>query len=588
MLLRSTIIYLLAFGAFATAASPRLLLTPVNATQDALWRPRFHPTGWGTRSAGHVQDPAAPFQDSAGVWHVLPDCWPTTWNAVVDVPPTTPAAGTALGWCHYSSADLVRWTRHPPSVWFDATPDAPNSTAFFHGNCGTGGGALNVNGELVVYCPHGTGVHAFVGKLPSNGTGVSPSDPRWRLALADRAPPGLGCDDPSWSPGCALVKPPAEVLGPKGGTSDPGAPWQSSVDGNWWTVWGSRGAGGARAFAYRESSSAPPGTLRKFDFNTTMFHTPTLPVQRCHAYAGPGRNCSAPPELAGDMECPDTFELGGSQVMLGSLGCGSLGTSSWWRAPGLWTPGTQMAVASAGVLDFGVAYAFKSARASHGEARQARRVLFAWVMEQWCDAGCRYFTGCPSAAAPAVDWDGTLSLPRELRASPEGGLTQRPVREVASLRRTAGAVHWGPTAVTPGDALRLGRGRAVEVNLTVAMPGHGACVGLDVLSSPREATTVLLNGTSGKVAVVLRRSSVGTVGARLPVLASLADIPPAARRNVRVFVDHSVIEVFVDERIVLTARAYPALVESDAVTLWASGAKGEVERVDMWQMEEVA
>ena len=35
---------------------------PVNVTQDRMWRPRYHPVGWGTLSSGHMQDPAAPFQ----------------------------------------------------------------------------------------------------------------------------------------------------------------------------------------------------------------------------------------------------------------------------------------------------------------------------------------------------------------------------------------------------------------------------------------------------------------------------------------------------------------------------------------------
>ena len=56
-----------------------------NATLDSYWRPTYHPTGYaaGVATAGHVQDPAAPFQDAHGLWHVFPDCWPTTWNSRV-------------------------------------------------------------------------------------------------------------------------------------------------------------------------------------------------------------------------------------------------------------------------------------------------------------------------------------------------------------------------------------------------------------------------------------------------------------------------------------------------------------------------
>ena len=54
-----------------------------NETLSGYWRPRFHPTGFTADGLGHLQDPSAPFQDAAGIWHVFPDCTPMTWNAGV-------------------------------------------------------------------------------------------------------------------------------------------------------------------------------------------------------------------------------------------------------------------------------------------------------------------------------------------------------------------------------------------------------------------------------------------------------------------------------------------------------------------------
>ena len=62
---------------------------PINATLSGFWRPTFHPTGFGalaSEAIGHLQDPSAPFQDAAGLWHVFPDCTPETWNAAVQSP----------------------------------------------------------------------------------------------------------------------------------------------------------------------------------------------------------------------------------------------------------------------------------------------------------------------------------------------------------------------------------------------------------------------------------------------------------------------------------------------------------------------
>ena len=96
------------------------------------------------------QDPSSPYQDRKGIWHVFPDCWPTTWNDKV----VGGGGGSQLGWCHMTSKDLVRWTNHGPAVWFDPSPAFPNGSGF-SGNCGTGGGAINAKGELVAYwCVH--------------------------------------------------------------------------------------------------------------------------------------------------------------------------------------------------------------------------------------------------------------------------------------------------------------------------------------------------------------------------------------------------------------------------------------------------
>ena len=516
---------------------------PVNTTQELLWRPTYHTTGaFVGGGAGHLQDPAAPFQDANGLWHVFPDCWPSTWNDAVE----GGGGGGELGWCHVSSPDLVHWTSHPPVVWF-------GQGKTFGGNCGTGGGGINAAGEYVVYCPHDiSGVNTFV---HPNATNLN--DGR-RFELVDRPPPGKNCSSSGWSPGCAFVPPPPSVMG-KDFPSDPGTPWKSSVDGAWWNVWGNRGGPGALVYALRETPAAhnstePAGSLRHFEYNSTFFSTPNMPPQRCEAYADTSiRNCTAQPEPASVFECPDTFELGGRQVLLGSLGCSSLGAAAWWsgHAGVLWPTagGAPMEAARQGLVDFGNMYAPKSAASFDGK----RRVLFGWVMEQWCDAGCRGLgglaSGCTAEQLPHVSFDGALSLPRELTIdSSDGSLLQAPVAEVALLRLADGAVHRGALTIVPANAVRVASGRALEINVMIDMPAPGSIVGIDVLSSASEATTVTIDGSTGKASIVLARSSAGTVGARLPVRATLRDLTlePGDTVDLRIFVDHSILEVFVN------------------------------------------
>ena len=46
--------------------------------------------------------------------------------------------------------------------------------------------------------------------------------------------------------------------------------------------------------------------------------------------------------------------------------------------------------------------------------------------------------------------------------------------------------------------------------------------------------------------------------------------------QIHVFVDHSCIEVFLNDRFAITARAYPTSDDSEEVRLWSSGADATV------------
>jgi predicted ribosomally synthesized peptide with SipW-like signal peptide len=190
--------------------------------------------------------------------------------------------------------------------------------------------------------------------------------------------------------------------------------------------------------ALGQNSEFKEGELRHFAYNGTFFHGAHMPVDRCLAYSAPGTNCTASPGDAGVVECPDVFDapsvntnvntnepadevptnvvptnvvptnvvpanvapanvvptnvapanvvpmdanahgMGTQQVLIGSLGCGGMGTTAYWSAES-WIPGTTFTPRAEGVLDFGIMYAPKTAASFDGR----RRVMFGWVMETW-------------------------------------------------------------------------------------------------------------------------------------------------------------------------------------------------------------
>ena len=239
-----------------------------------------------------------------------------------------------------------------------------------------------------------------------------------------------------------------------------------------------------------------------------------------------------------------------------------------------------------GIIDFGVMYAPKTARSFNG----SRRVLFGWVMESWCSEGCRYGPVCGWDSTPPVSWDGAAALPRELTVDQATGhLLMDPVAEVATLRVPGSKRSLGPWPLSPTDpAIAVMRGRGVELNITAHAPTPGTSLVVNVLCSsppphPGECTSIVVNGTSRKVVVDLSRSTIGSVGSRAPVMAPIPDAPGPLKMSV--FVDYSIVEVFVSSRSVLTARVYPTLSNSDGVFVGAAGvADVNVTQLEAWEL----
>ena len=239
------------------------------------------------------------------------------------------------------------------------------------------------------------------------------------------------------------------------------------------------------------------------------------------------------------------------------------------------------------MLDYGSFYAPKSASSADGK----RRILFAWATERWCDGGDEY-SSCVAhdyVSLPATDWDGAITLAREMTVDDSGVLLIRPVIEAHTLRDTSSSSGVLTLNLKPGaQPLRLTSGRSLELRVNATMPRAGATVAIHVLASDsdllEERTTIIFDGTEQKLIVATEHSSVGSTGATSPYKASLKGIASAGEPlEVAVYIDHSIIEVFVNSRIALTARAYPVRADSSGVLVLATGQKAKLS-LQVWQL----
>ena len=206
-----------------------------------------------------------------------------------------------------------------------------------------------------------------------------------------------------------------------------------------------------------------------------------------------------------------------------------------------------------GVLDVdGGAFAHLAMRAPDG-----RTLQWAWVNEQ--------------REQPQIDadgWCGTLTVPRELSLDAAQRLSMRPATALLALRGTPAAID--PTGATVGDLLRFA-GRCLDIEASFTLHDHHK-VALTVLAAPdgSEATRIEYWPDARRLTVVRSRSSLSPEVSRQNVFGHLV-LDAGEPLRLRVLLDHSVLEVYANERLCLTTRVYPTLPESVHATLSVEG-----------------
>jgi beta-fructofuranosidase len=185
-------------------------------------------------------------------------------------------------------------------------------------------------------------------------------------------------------------------------------------------------------------------------------------------------------------------------------------------------------------------------------------------------------------------WDGVLTLPRVLSLDDNNDLIIEPVEELQSLRsdhviHQELSVHDSEIEIddVKGDALEL----YVSINNISAKE-----FGLRVLRSPdgKEATSIVYDVEENVLRVDLSKTSLDSTLMRdhwHPLIqeASL-EISEDEALNLHVFVDKSVLEIFVNKKLCLTQRVFPSLKESQGITIFSVGGKIEVPEFNAWKM----
>lgn len=272
-----------------------------------------------------------------------------------------------------------------------------------------------------------------------------------------------------------------------------------------------------------------------------------------------------------DISCPDLFKLGDKHILLcishirgaryyvGRFENNQFHPEAHYRMN--WPGGTCFAPET--LLD-----------------GKGRRIMWAWVL------------GSPS----------TMTLPRVLSMGKDGVMHIEPAEELNALRQDAQvmidvALPAGENIVAEGI-----QGDCKELRITI-QPGRSTECGVKVRRSPdgAEETSITYVAAQKVLRVEVEKSSLnkGTKprtyamtfmlpqGEENPEVGA-QEAPFALKRgealNLRIYLDHSIMEVFANGRQCITQRLWPTRADSVGVSLFARGADAKMRSLEAWDM----
>ena len=218
---------------------------------------------------------------------------------------------------------------------------------------------------------------------------------------------------------------------------------------------------------------------------------------------------------------------------------------------------------------------------------------------------------------PAAGWDQIMSLPRRLSLVENDELRMEPAGAIESLRYDHR--HVGETALPANQEIVLEAIQGNTMELKVELDSKNApMVEVTVLRSPnreeftriaffknrgfryrfRLPNSTALNANSARLKTVPVRqesliaidtsysSILSDVLSRAPETAPVY-LEPDEPLQLRIFIDRSVVEVFVNGKQCLAVRVYPGREDSLGVSLRAQGQEAQLKSLDAWQMKNI-
>jgi sucrose-6-phosphate hydrolase SacC (GH32 family) len=181
-----------------------------------------------------------------------------------------------------------------------------------------------------------------------------------------------------------------------------------------------------------------------------------------------------------------------------------------------------------------------------------------------------------------------MTVPWHFYPGADNGLQIAPVRELEVLRYDE--VRVGDLALGPGDEVTLDAlcSDCMETRMTLA-PNGATAYGIKLLCSPDGEEETAITYDIGERQFVIDFSRSSTDGSLAYPQGTTRQIVPyscsSGELDLDIYVDRSVIEIFVNSDVVLVQRVYPTRVDSRQFRVFARGGSLSATEIVKWEMD---
>ncbi len=207
---------------------------------------------------------------------------------------------------------------------------------------------------------------------------------------------------------------------------------------------------------------------------------------------------------------------------------------------------------------------------------RGRSIMWGWLME-----------GRSNSLLAEAGWAGVMSLPIIVAPLSGGRLSLEPAPELTTLREK----HWRYEGMELSEARNFlhddSRDDRLEI-LAEFEPGQDCEFGLKLQCSPdgQEQTRLVYQSESQQVSIEREQSSVNPEVDR-ENCSVVVEADSGEVVKLHIFLDHSVVEVFVNGRCYLASRIYPERCDSSGLELFSRRGRVRVKSLDIWHLASI-